>query len=69
MDWLGIAIQGGAVGIAIVALLIILRVVREHRGEMKDVIDRNTGAMIENAKATAALTASLPNVCRYDRHR
>lgn len=57
--------QYGGVGIALVALGIILQIVREQRKEMKDLIERNTDAHIKNAEATTALIASLPHVCKF----
>lgn len=59
--------QYGGVGIAIVALGVILQIVREYRKEMMGVIDRNTDAHVKNAEATAALVASLPHVCKYQK--
>ena len=56
--------QYGAVGIALVALVLVYLVVKEHRRDMKDVIKGNTEAMVKNGEAVAALTASLPHACR-----
>lgn len=59
--------QYGAVGIALVALVLLYLVVKEHRKDMQDVIKGNTDAMIKNAEAISGLKESLPHVCRYNR--
>ena len=67
MDWLQAAIQGGAVGIAIVLAVLGYKERQEQRKEMKDIIDRNTAAHVKSAEAVTALTASLPHVCKYNK--
>jgi hypothetical protein len=38
-----------------------------HTAAMGETIDRNTAAMTKSAEATAALSASLPHVCRFSK--
>jgi len=64
-NWLQVAIQGGAVGIAIVLAVLNYLERKEQRKELGGIIERNTDAHLESAKAVTALTASLPNVCKY----
>lgn len=65
MDWLQVAIQGGAVGIALVLAVLSYKERAEQRKEMSELIERNTSAHVEHAKAISALTASLPHVCQF----
>ncbi len=64
---LATVIQGGAVGIAIFALIIILKIVREHRKDMRDVLKDNTDAHLKVAEALGGIAASIGSACKFER--
>ena len=55
MDTIQYIIQGGAVGLTLVALWIIYKLATNHDAHMLDALDRNTNAWSENTKALQKL--------------
>ena len=56
MDIIQILIQGVAVGIALAALYLLMKVVTNHSRHTDKVIDRNTDAWNEHTKSNQKLT-------------
>lgn len=54
-----VLIQGGAVGIALVALWVIYKLVSNHDEHLQKVVERNSDAWIDNTKALTKLVSTL----------
>lgn len=52
-------IQGGAVGIALIALWIIYKLVTNHDNHLLDALKRNTDAWVDHSKVMARFTSAL----------
>ena len=56
---LQLIIQGGAVGISLVALWIIYKLSTNHSKHLSDALDRNSESWVKNAEALGKLTEKL----------
>lgn len=54
-----ILIQGGAVGISLVLIWVVYKLVSNHDEHLQSVVNKNTDAWVENAKALTKLTDKL----------
>ena len=52
-------VQGGAVGISVLLIWVVYKLVTNHDSHLQGVVEKNTNAWIENAKALQKLTDKL----------